>query len=43
MEETQNKQSKLQEIIEGLKTRTFGTMLELLKDKKASTSRARNP
>ena len=35
MEESQSKQSKLQEVIENLKNRIFGTMLELLKEKKA--------
>jgi len=35
MEETQNKQSKLQEILESIKNKIFGTMLELLKEKKA--------
>ncbi len=35
MEEAQNKQSKLQEFLEGVKNKIFGTMLELLKEKKA--------
>ncbi len=38
LEEAQNKQSKLQEILETLKNCVFGTMHELLKEKKASIS-----
>ena len=38
MEEAQNKQSKLQEILETIKNTTFNTILELLKEKKAGTA-----
>ena len=37
MEEAQNKQSKIQEIIESVKNTVFSTILELLKEKKAGS------